>query len=194
MRFVVSEFISLDGIVEDPGGVEGYKHGGWTFRWHSQEIEDEMKDQLFSADALLLGRVTYEGFAAAWPSMTDEDGFAERMNGIPKHVVSSTLDTLEWNNSHLLTGDVIDAVTELRQRPGRDLLVNGSATLVRDLARHDLVDLYRFVVYPVALGAGKRLFEGDRVDLELVGHRPTSTGAMFLTYRPASAVSAVEAA
>ena len=194
MRIVVSQFLSLDGVMEDPGGAEGFEHGGWTFKWHSQEIEHDQKDMLFAADALLIGRVTYEGWAAAWPTMTDEDGFADRMNAIPKYVVSSTLDTVEWHNSHLLTGNVADAARELKQQPGRDLLVGGSATLIRELARHDLVDLYRFTVYPVALGSGKRLFDGDRVDLELVGQRPTSTGAMFLTYRPAAVGAKVAAA
>ncbi len=185
MRIVVSEFVSLDGIAEAPGPGEDYEHAGWTFRWHNQEIEEDKKKELFAADALLLGRVTYEAFAAAWPSMTDEDGFADRMNSIPKYVVSSTVDNLEWNNSQLLTGDAVDAVSELKGQPGRDLLVGGSLSLVRDLARHALVDLYRFAVYPVALGTGKRVFDGDRVDLELVGERPTSTGVVLAEYQPA---------
>jgi dihydrofolate reductase len=185
MRIVVSEFVSLDGIAEAPGPGEDYEHAGWTFRWHNQEIEEDKKKELFAADALLLGSVTYEAFAAAWPSMTDEDGFADRMNSIPKYVVSSTVDNLEWNNSQLLTGDAVDAVSELKGQPGRDLLVGGSLSLVRDLARHALVDLYRFAVYPVALGTGKRVFDGDRVDLELVGERPTSTGVVLAEYQPA---------
>jgi dihydrofolate reductase len=184
VRIVVSEFLSQDGVMDFDGGDS---YGGWTSRWHNREIDEHRTDELFAADALLLGRVTYRAFATAWPSMTDEHGFANRMNGIAKFVVSSTLKTAEWNNSHLLSGDVIDAVTALKRRQGRDLLVGGSATLVRALARHGLVDLYRFTVYPVALGNGRRLFDGQRVDLNLVGHRSTSTGVLLTTYQPASA-------
>jgi dihydrofolate reductase len=111
MRLVVSEFVSLDGIMEDPGGAEGYEHAGWHFRSWADEIGAIKKDELFASDALLLGRRTYEGFAAAWPTVKDEEGFADRMNSLPKYVVSSTLDTLEWNNSHLLEGEVIEEVT-----------------------------------------------------------------------------------
>ena len=187
MRIVVSELMSQDGVIEDSGGREGYEHGGWALRWHNREIDEHKKDELFGADAMLLGRVTYEAYAAAWPSMTDDDGFADRMNTIPKFVVSSTLQTVQWNNSHLLSGGVIDAVTALKRRPGRDLLVVGSATLVRALARYLLVDLYRFSVYPVALGSGKRLFDGQRIELDLVGHRSTSTGVLLTTYQQAVA-------
>jgi dihydrofolate reductase len=187
MRIVVSQFTSLDGVGEDPGGAEGYRYGGWTFRWHNQEVEADKKDELFAADALLLGRVTYQGFAAAWPSVADEVGFADRMNAIPKYVVTSTLDELDWNNSHRLTGDVAAAVAELKRQPGRDLLVEGSFTLVRELARHNLVDLYRFTIYPVMLGSGKRIFGDDRVDLDLVGQRPTSSGVLIACYQPAPA-------
>ena len=187
MRIVVSEFLSQDGVVEDPGGCEAYAHGGWALRWRNREIDEDKKDELFGADALLLGRVTYEAYAAAWPSMTDEDGIADRINSIPKFVASSALKTPTWNNSRLLSGDVIDAVTALKRRPGRDLLVTGSATLVRVLARYRLVDLYRFTIYPVALGSGKRLFDGHRIDLDLVGHRSTSTGVLLTTYQPAPA-------
>jgi dihydrofolate reductase len=187
VRIVVSESLSQDGVVEDPGGREGYGHGGWPPLWRNREIDEDKEDELFGADALLLGRITYEAYAAVWPSMTDEDGFADRMNSIPKFVVSSTLRTAAWNNSQLLSGDVIDAVTALKRRPGRDLLVAGSATLVRALARHGLVDLYRFTIYPVALGSGKRLFDGQRIDLDLVGHRSTSTGVLLTTYQQAPA-------
>jgi dihydrofolate reductase len=185
VRIVVSEFLSQDGVVGGPGGRGGYDHDGWTSRWRNQEIDDHKEDELFGADALLLGRITYEAYAAVWPSMTDGDGIADRMNSIPKFVVSSTLRTAAWNNSQLLSGDVIDAVTALKRRPGRDLLVAGSATLVRALARHALVDLYRFTVYPVALGSGKRLFDGQRIELSLVGHRSTSTGVLLTTYQQA---------
>jgi dihydrofolate reductase len=187
VRIVVSEFLSQDGVVEDPSSREGYEHGGWALRWRNREIDENRKDELFGADAMLLGRVTYEEYAAAWPSMTDEDGFADRMNSIPKFVAASVLKTPTWNNSRLLSGDVIDAVTALKRRPGRDLLVAGSAMLVRTLARYRLVDLYRFTIYPVALGSGKRLFDGQRINLNLVGHGSTSTGVLLITYQPAPA-------
>lgn len=185
MRIVVSEFLSQDGVI-DPECGDGCDR--WTARWHNREIDEHKTDELFAADALLVGRVTYQALAAVWPSMPDEDSFATRMNGIAKFVVSSTLKTVEWNNSHLLSGGVIDAVTALKRRPGRDLLVGGSATLVRALARHGLVDLYRFTVYPVVLGSGERLFDSQRVDLNLVGHRSTSTGVLLTTYQPVSAI------
>jgi dihydrofolate reductase len=185
MRLVVSEFVSLDGIMEDPGGAEGYEHAGWHFRSWADEIGAIKKDELFASDALLLGRRTYEGFAAAWPTVKDEEGFADRMNSLPKYVVSSTLDTLEWNNSHLLEGEVIEEVTKLKKQPGNDLLIGGSATLVQELARHNLVDLYRLAVHPVALGTGKRLFGDVHINLELVDQQPTPNGVIFLSYQPA---------
>jgi dihydrofolate reductase len=194
VRIVVSEFLSQDGVVEDPGGREGYAHGGWTSRWRNREIDEDKTDELFGADAMLLGRVTYQAYAAAWPSMTDEDGFADRMNSIPTFVASSALKSTTWNNSTLLSGDLIGAITALKRRPGRDLLVAGSATLVRALARYRLVDLYRFAIYPVALGSGKRLFDGHRIDLDLVGHRSTSTGVLLTTYQPAPAPATKERA
>jgi dihydrofolate reductase len=185
MRLVASEFVSLDGIMEDPGGAEGYEHAGWHFRSWAPEMGAIKKAELFASDGLLLGRVTYEGFAAAWPTVKDDEGFADRMNGLPKYVVSSTLDTLEWNNSHLLKGDLIEEVTKLKQQPGNDLLIGGSATLVQELARHNLIDLYRLAVHPVSLGTGKRLFGNVHVNLEFVEQRPTPNGVIFLSYRPA---------
>jgi dihydrofolate reductase len=154
VRIGASEFLSQDAVVEDPGGREGCARGGWASRWHNREIDEHKTDELFGADAMLLGPVTYEAYAAARPFMTDEDGFADRMNTISKFVVSSTLQTAARNNLELLSGDVIAAVP-LKRRPGRDLLVAGSATLVRALACYGLVDLYRFPVYPVALGSGR---------------------------------------
>ncbi len=187
MRLVVSEFVSLDMVMEDPGGAEDYEHGGWTFRYNAPELETVKKDELFASDALLLGRVTYEGFAAAWPTITDEAGFAERMNTLPKHVVSSTLTQLGWNNSQLVEGDIVDAVTKLKEQPGGDLLVGGSATLVQHLARHELVDLYRLAIFPLVLGTGKRLFGDLYVPLELVEQQPLSGGVNVASYRPAPA-------
>jgi dihydrofolate reductase len=187
MRLVVSEFVSLDMVMEDPGGAEDYEHGGWTFHYDVPELEMVKRDELFASDALLLGRVTYEGFAAAWPTITDEQGFAERMNNLPKYVVSSTLKQVDWNNSQLVEGDVVDAVTRLKDQPGADLLVSGSATLVQHLARHDLVDLYRLSIFPLVLGTGKRLFGDLFVPLELVEHQALSGGVSVASYRPAPA-------
>jgi dihydrofolate reductase len=185
MRIVVSEFVSLDGVMEDPGGAEHFEHGGWTTPYWSDEIAKVKGDELVECDGLLLGRTTYEGFAAAWPSMTEDEGFA-RMNSLPKYVVSSTLDTVEWNNSQLLKGDVVDEVKQLKQQDGNALVIAGSAMLVQELARNDLIDEYRLTVYPVTLGTGKRLFEGCNVKLELASEQPTGNGVVFLTYRPAS--------
>jgi dihydrofolate reductase len=159
MRLIVTEFLTLDGVMEDPGGAEKSPNGGWAFRFERGPEGDKFKlDELLAADAQLLGRKTYEGFAAAWPSMADEVGFAEKMNSMRKYVVSNTLETASWTNSTILRGDVVDEVKKLKQQPGRDLLVAGSCQLVQTLAQHQLVDEYRFVVYPVVLGRGKRLF------------------------------------
>jgi dihydrofolate reductase len=148
-------------------------------KWHLQFWHEEMGkykyDELFASDALLLGRVTYEGFAAAWPSRTDEAGFADKMNGMPKYVVSTTLEELlEWNNSTLIDGDVAEAVAELKREVDGDILINGSAQLVQALMEHDLVDEYRLMVFPIVLGADKRLFgeTSDAVALRLMDAKP----------------------
>ncbi len=185
-KVVVSEFVSLDGVMEDPGGAEKFEHGGWTRPYWSDEIGKFKFDELFASDALLLGRVTYQGFAAAWPSVKDEAGFADRMNGLPKLVASTSLDKVEWNNSSLIKADVADEVARLKQQPGQDILVAGSATLVQALMQHGLVDDFRLLVYPVVLGSGKRLFQdGRRADLKLVEARPVGAGVVALTYRTA---------
>jgi dihydrofolate reductase len=185
MRVVVTEFVSLDGVIEDPGGSESFEHGGWTFPYWNDEIAKLKLDEILESDALLLGRVTYEGFAAAWPSMTDEQGFADRMNSLPKFVVSTTLENPEWQNSTVLEGDVAAEVGKLREQPGRDILVAGSRELVQSLAQHDLVDEYRLLVYPVVLGSGKRLFgDGTHVPLRLREARPFDSGVVLLSYEP----------
>lgn len=159
MRLVVTEFVTLDGVMEDPGGAEKSPYGGWAFRFKRGPDGDTFKlDELMAADAQLLGRKTYEGFAAAWPSMKDEVGFADRMNSMPKYVVSSTLQNADWSNTTILRGDVVDEVTRLKQQPGRDILVAGSCQLVQALAQHHLVDEYRLMVFPIVMGGGKRLF------------------------------------
>src|SRR3954452_8586413 len=191
-RVVVTEFVSLDGVMEDPGGAEDFKHGGWTFDFERGEDGDKFKlDETMDAEAMLLGGVTYEGFAAAWPSMTDEVGFADKMNGMPKYVVSSTLKDPEWNNSTVLEGDVAESVAKLKEETDGDILVGGSAQLVQALTRHGLVDEYRLMVFPVVLGSGKRLF-GDTSDttaLRMVEARPAGA-CLIVPYEPGARDSA----
>lgn len=187
-KIVVSQFVSLDGVMQGPGPEPGFDRAGWAFRFQYGEDGQQFKfDEVMAADALLLGRVTYEGFAAAWPSMTDEAGFADKMNSMPKYVVSGTLTSPEWNNTTVLEGDVATAVTGLKEGPAGIILVNGSARLVQALAAHDLVDEYRLMVFPTVVGAGKRLFaesEGS-ADLRLVDSRPLGPdGIVALTYEP----------
>jgi dihydrofolate reductase len=188
-RIVVTEFVSLDGVMEDPGGAEGFAHGGWTFKFQDAEGMKYKLDEVFTHDAMLLGRVTYEGFAAAWPKMTDEVGFADRMNSMPKFVVSTTLKELEWQNSTLISENVADEVAKLKQQPGQDILVAGSRTLVGTLMAQDLVDEYRLMVFPIVLGSGKRLFadSGDASVLSLADSKPLDSGTVILTYHRAPA-------
>jgi dihydrofolate reductase len=183
-RIVVSEFVSVDGVMEDPGGAEGSRHGGWTFQFNDPEGMKYKLDEVLDHEALLLGRVTYEGFAAAWPGMTDDVGFAEKMNAMPKYVVSQTLDRADWNNTTILRGDVPGEVASLRDQAGGDILVPGSAQLVRTLAAADLVDEYRLMVFPIALGEGKRLFDEmpEPALLRLVDVTPLRSGTLILTY------------
>ena len=156
-RIVVTEFVSLDGVIEDPGGSEDFKYGGWSFEIDRGEEGDKFKlDEALEADALLLGRRTYEGFAAAWPSRDGE--FADKFNNMPKYVVSSTLKDPEWSNSTVLEGDLAEEVSKLRQEVDGDIVVHGSAQLVQALVENGLVDELRLMVFPVVLGAGKRLF------------------------------------
>jgi dihydrofolate reductase len=186
-KVVVSEFLSVDGVMEDPGGAEQFEHGGWVFQFDRGPEGDKFKlDEIFASDALLLGRVTYEGFAAAWPSRTDEVGFADKMNSMPKYVVSTTLEEpLEWNNSTVVDGDVAEAVAELKREVDGDILVNGSAQLVQTLMEHDLVDEYRLMVFLIILGAGKRLFgeTSDAVALRLMDAKPAGE-TLILIYEP----------
>ena len=184
-KIIVTEFVSLDGVMEDPGGAEKFVHGGWTMPYWSDEIGKFKLDELFSSDALLLGRVTYEGFAAAWPSRTDEAGFAQRMNSLPKYVVSTSLDKVEWNNSHLIKGNVAKEVSKLKQQPGKEIMVAGSNTLVLTLMQHDLIDEYRLLLYPVVLGSGKRLFrDNNKETLKLVETKMFNSGVVLLRYQP----------
>jgi dihydrofolate reductase len=188
-KIVVTEFVSLDGIIEAPGGGEDYRHAGWTFEIDRGEEGDKFKlDELHEAEAQLLGRVTYEGFAAAWPTMEDGMGFAEKMNSMPKYVVSSTLEQADWSNSTVLRGDVAAEVAKLKQEVDGVILVAGSAQLVQALVEHGLVDELRLMVFPVLLGTGKRLFgeASDKLPLRLVGSRTLGDGVALLTYEPTS--------
>jgi dihydrofolate reductase len=171
----VTEFMSLDGVMEAPG---------WTFKYWNDEIADFKGEESTSSDALLLGRVTYEGFAAAWPQSEDEG--ADYFNNVRKYVVSTTLDTVEWNNSTLIKDNVVEEIRKLKQQDGKDIAVHGSATLVQTLIQHDLVDRYRLLVYPVVIGKGKRLFdEGATATLRLVESRPLGSGGVVaLIYEP----------
>ncbi len=183
MKLVVTEFISLDGVIEAPGGEKGYKHSGWTIPYWSDEIGKFKLDELFTCDAFLLGRVTYEGFAAAWPTRTDEIGFADRMNSLPKYIASTTLNETTWNNSSILTGDIYEQVNTLKQQPGQDLLIAGSCTLAQSLMPCGLIDEYRLLVYPVILGSGKRLFgREEKIDLKLLETRAFGSGVTLQRY------------
>src|SRR5436190_3396157 len=173
-RIVATEFVSLDGVMEDPGGSEDFEHGGWTFEIGRGEEGDRFKlDEVLEAEAQLLGRVTYEGFAAAWPKMDDEAGFAEKMNSMPKYVVSSTLRDPEWSNTTVLGGDLAEDVARLKEEVDGTVLVAGSAMLVQGLVEHGLLDELRLMVFPVLLGKGKRLFgeTGGKVPLRLTDSR-----------------------
>jgi dihydrofolate reductase len=184
-RIVVTEFVSLDGVMEDPGGAENFRHGGWSFEIDRGDEGNTFKlDEALSSEALLLGRVTYEGFAEAWPSREGE--FADKFNTMPKYVVSSTLEEPDWNNSTVLKGDVADEVAKLRQKQDGDIVVHGSARLVQTLIEHDLVDEFRLMVYPVVLGSGKRLFgeASDKKPLRLVDSKVVGDGVAILIYEP----------
>ncbi len=183
-RIVVTEFVSLDGVMEDPGGGESFKHGGWTFAIDRGEGNAFKLEETMATDALLLGRVTYEEFAQAWPSREGE--FADKLNSLPKHVVSSTLERPAWNNSSVLKGDLDAEVAKLKERYDGDIVVHGSAQLTQALIEHDLVDELRLMVFPVVLGSGKRLFgeSADKKRLELLETRTVGEGVLILTYAP----------
>jgi dihydrofolate reductase len=185
-RIVVTEFVSLDGVIEAPGGGENFRHGGWSFEIDRGDEGDKFKlDETLSSEALLLGRVTYEGFAEAWPSREGE--FADKFNTMPKYVVSTTLEEPDWNNSTVLKGDVAQEVAKLRQEQDGDIVVHGSAKLVQTLVEHDLVDEFRLMVFPVVLGSGKRLFgeTSDKKPLRLVDSKVVGDGVAIFIYEPA---------
>jgi dihydrofolate reductase len=189
-KLIVTEFMSLDGIIEDPGGAEGTEHGGWSFRHPTPDGDQFKSDELRASDVQLLGRVTYEGFAAAWPAMEEATGdFGKKMNAMPKVVVSTTLTEGSWNNTTIISGDDLPReVARLKAQYDGDILVQGSATLVQALAEQGLVDEYHLMVHPVVLGKGKRIFSDGAAgtDLELVESRKVGPDVLVLTYRPAS--------
>lgn len=171
-RIVVTEFVSLDGVFEDPGGSESYEHGGWTFEYDRGDDGNKFKlDELMDADVQLLGRVTYEGFAAAWPSR--EGPFADKLNNDPKYVVSNTLSDPQWQNTTVVSGDVVGGLKKLRDETEGSILVSGSGTLVNTLLENDLVDELRLMVFPTILGRGKRVFPDgiDRLKFKLTEAR-----------------------
>lgn len=177
-KVVLSMYLSADGVVENPT---------WTMAYWSDEIARFKLDEIFASDTLLLGRVTYEGFASAWPDRADEAGFAERINRLPKVVPSRTLESAGWN-ARLVRDDIAGEVARLKQQPGQDILIYGSVELVQSLVRHNLIDEYRLLIYPLVLGSGKRLFpEGTAVPLRLAESRTFDTGVVALTYQPAPA-------
>jgi dihydrofolate reductase len=173
-RIVVTEFMSLDGVIENPM---------WTFPYWNDEIAKFKGDEGEASDALLLGRMTYEGFAAAWPNSKDEG--APYFNGIRKYVVSKTLDKAEWNNSVIIKNNVVEEITRLKQQDGKDIVVHGSGRLIETLMQHDLVDVFRLLIYPVVLGKGQRLFESDnKAKLKLVESKAVSSGVIAAVYEP----------
>ena len=188
-KIVVTEFMSLDGVIDSPGGDNGFARGGWTFKFNDPEGMQFKLEETLSHEALLLGRKTYQGFAAAWPGQTDEAGFADKMNSMPKYVVSETLgpDDLTWENSTLISGDVVAEIGKLKEQPGGDILIAGSGALIRSLVEHDLIDEYRLMVFPIVLGIGNKLFGDteDSVVLQLADSKVLASGTLILTYHPA---------
>lgn len=174
-NLVVTEFLSLDGVMENPA---------WTFKYWNDEIANFKGEETSASDALLLGRVTYEGFAAAWPNSKDEG--ADYFNNIRKYVVSTTLDRADWNNSVIINGNVVEEIQKLKQQDGKDIVVHGSGNLIKTLMQHDLVDRYRLLIYPLVLGKGQRLFEeGTAEKLKLVESKSFSSGVVGIIYEPA---------
>jgi dihydrofolate reductase len=187
-RIVVTEFVSLDGVMEDPGGSESFRHGGWSFEIERGPEGNKFKlDETMASDALLLGRTTYEGFAAAWPTRDGE--FADKFNTMPKYVVSSTLENPEWANTTVLKGDVAEETARLKEELDGNIVVHGSARLTQTLLEHDLVDELRLMVYPVLLGDGKRLFgaTSGKKPFELAESKVVGDGVAILVYRRAEA-------
>lgn len=194
-KLVVGMFISLDGVLQSAGGPDedrdgGFEHGGWAVTYFDDELMEHLATVTNQADGLLLGRKTYEMFAGSWPLVGDEDQIAAKLNRMPKYVVSRTLTSLEWNNSTLLSGDLVEAVRALKTQPGGEIQVHGSHSLVQALLAEDLVDEFRLLIFPVVLGTGKRLFGGGTVPraLALTASSTSKSGVMINTYVPAGGV------
>jgi dihydrofolate reductase len=191
-KVIVSEFLTLDGVMQAPGAPDedrsgGFEHGGWQLALMDEEAGSAVMDGLAATGGLLLGRVTYEIFAAYWPNAPGDDPLAKMLNDMPKHVASTTLrEPLSWNNSHLIQGDLAAEITKLKQAPGEDLRVIGSGELVQTLIQHDLVDQYDLLIYGLVLGSGKRLFREStpKISLQLVDSRTSKSGVLILTYEP----------
>jgi dihydrofolate reductase len=187
-ELVVSSFVTLDGVMQAPGGPEedpsgGFEHGGWSFGYWDEQMEEAMGEWMSKPYELVLGRRTYEIFAAHWPHIDEPP--AEQFNATTKHVASTTLKELEWQNSKLIEGDVAEGIRALKQEDGPELQVHGSANLIQTLLEHDLVDEFRLMIFPLVLGTGKRLFDGGAVPagLELNSSQTSSTGVITATYR-----------
>jgi dihydrofolate reductase len=194
-RVIVNEQLTLDGVMQGPGAPDedrsgGFEHGGWAMRYFDEVMGEAAGEGMGSAGGLLLGRMTYEIFAAYWPKQGDDVPFASFLNSVPKYVASRTLrEPLEWNNSHLLKGDVGEAVRGLKEEDGGDLVVLGSGDLAQTLIEEGLIDVYELWIDPIVLGSGKRLFRegGPKTAMRLVGSKTSSTGVAMLTYHPADA-------
>ncbi len=186
MRLVVSEFVTADGVFEDPGGSEGTEFGSWSIDYGTAESFKYKEAELKSADAQLLGRVTYQGFADAWPKRSNKDPFAKKFNQMPKHVVSSTLSKLDWENSHFVKGDLVTGIKNLKKQYKGDVLVYGSGQLVRFLLDKNLVDMLSLMVHPIIFGKGKLLFDGleKRHNLTLKTTKKFPNGVVVLEYEP----------
>lgn len=179
-KITAAFFMSLDGVVESPEK--------WQFPYYNDEVGAAIGSAMSEADAMLMGRVNYQEWASYWPNQTDDDsGFADYINNTPKYVVSTTLETVEWQNSTLIKGNFRDEIINLKEQPGKDIAISGSATLVRSLLHEDLLDQLRLMLHPVVVGSGKRLFDGwsDQKPLKLVDSRTFTTGVEYLTYQPA---------
>jgi dihydrofolate reductase len=186
-KVIVSEFVTLDGVIEAPGGEDSLgERSGWSAPFWSEEAAKWIVEGLLASDALLMGRRTYEGHAAAWPSLTDELGLADRMNSLPKYVVSTTLEKVEWNNSRLIKGNITEEVKKLKHEAGQNILIGGSGDLVHLLMQQNIIDEYQLMVFPVVVGNGKRLWisGSEKKALRLVETRTFSTGVVVLSYQP----------
>jgi dihydrofolate reductase len=196
MRLTLHTFLTLDGVLQAPGGPQedtdgGFEHGGWSFPYGDQDFGTAMTGWFENADAFLLGRKTYEIFNSHWPHVTDErDPIAGKLNSLPKYVASTTLGSVNWNNSSLLGGDVVTEVAKLKERPGNELQVHGSGALAHTLIDADLIDEYRLLYFPVHLGTGKKLFRdgAKAASLRLLDATTTSTGVIIARYEPAGPV------